>query len=96
MVEGAGQTAGKEGEEVQEVQVWGTFRRNEWSNKGEAVEVRRAGGVNWFAVEALGSKEYFMERPGCEYMIPACAERRSRCAEERWIRGGKSLRVAMR
>lgn len=57
----------KEGE-VSEVKVWGTFRGNEWSNKGEVVEVRDVKGVNWFAVRALGPKEYIMERPGCQYI----------------------------
>jgi len=57
----------KDSEEgVKEVMVYGTFRGNEWSNKGEALEVRKVGGVNWFAVRAQGAKEYLVERPGCE------------------------------
>jgi hypothetical protein len=68
VVDGKVVAEGQEAEPVKEVQVWQTFRGNEWSNKGEVVEVRKVGGVNWFAVRAQGSKEYLVERPGCEYI----------------------------
>lgn len=50
-----------------EVGVWGTFRGNEWDNKGEVVGVTLDEGVFWFEVKALGPKEYLLARPGCEY-----------------------------
>lgn len=50
-----------------EVGVWGTFRGNEWDNKGEVVGVASDEGVFWFEVKALGPKEYLLERQGCEY-----------------------------
>ncbi|KAF8848896.1 hypothetical protein BDZ45DRAFT_680916 [Acephala macrosclerotiorum] len=54
-------------EDVAEVMVWGTFRGNEWSNKGEAVgveEVEGKVGVWGFEVKARGAKEYYIERAG--------------------------------
>jgi ER membrane protein complex subunit 7 len=50
----------------QEVQVWGTFRGNEWSNKGEVVQAQREEGVWTFDVRVQGGKDYFIERAGCE------------------------------
>merc|ERR1712225_154866 len=50
-----------------EVQVWGTFRGNEWSNKGEVKEVKEVEdrvGVWGFDVKCMGKKEYFIERTG--------------------------------
>ncbi|KAI0998811.1 hypothetical protein K3495_g9383 [Podosphaera aphanis] len=51
-----------------DVQVWGTFRGNEWDNKGEAIEmVSKVEGnkKNFsFAVSPLAKKEYFNERLG--------------------------------
>lgn len=56
--------------EVKEVEVWGTFRGNEWANKGEASSIKklREEGVDIWAFELkVGpQKEYFLERPGCE------------------------------
>ena len=64
---------GGEDKKVEEVSVWGTFRGNEWGNKGEAVavtevEVEGKGKEKvWgFVVRALGIKEYLVERVGCE------------------------------
>ncbi|KAG0647865.1 ER membrane complex subunit 7, partial [Hyphodiscus hymeniophilus] len=52
-------------ENVATVEVWGTFRGNEWGNKGEAVPVvMHEGGVWVFEGNAAGVKEYFMERGG--------------------------------
>ena len=55
-----------------EVESWGTFRGNEWSNRGEKVEVREVdlhGRKAWgLDVRALGEKNYFIDRQGCEYM----------------------------
>jgi hypothetical protein len=56
-----------------EVQVFGTFRGNEWSNKGEVTPVKEMDGKTgaWgFEVKALGSKEYFVEKTGCMYPFP--------------------------
>lgn len=60
-----------EGGEAQEVQVWGTWRGNEWSNKGEKVEVQEVEGrvgVWGFSVKATSAKEYFVERAGCKLL----------------------------
>ncbi|EPE30881.1 hypothetical protein GLAREA_03848 [Glarea lozoyensis ATCC 20868] len=47
------------------VEVWGTFRGNEWDNKGPVVEVQvLEGGVRWFGVRCVGGKEYLLERSG--------------------------------
>jgi ER membrane protein complex subunit 7 len=57
-------------EVVPEVQVWGTFRGNEWSNKGEVLQVKEVEGkvgVWEFDVKAQGGKDYFIERAGCEF-----------------------------
>lgn len=57
---------------VSEVEVFGTFRGNEWGNKGEVIpvtEVEGDAGVWAFEVKALGIKEYFVERSGCELSI---------------------------
>lgn len=58
-----------------EVLVFGTFRGNEWSNKGEAVlvkEVARKVGVWGFEVKVLGSKEYLVQKTGCEFVLEGC------------------------
>ncbi|KAG4435085.1 hypothetical protein IFR05_009444 [Cadophora sp. M221] len=50
-----------------EVQVWGTFRGNEWSNKGEVKEVKEVEdrvGVWGFEVKCAAKKEYLVERTG--------------------------------
>ncbi|CZR54062.1 uncharacterized protein PAC_03945 [Phialocephala subalpina] len=54
-------------EDVSEVMVWGTFRGNEWANKGEAVTVKEVEGkvgVWGFEVKPKGGKEYYIERAG--------------------------------
>lgn len=60
-----------EGEE--KVEVWGTFRGNEWSNKGEVIEVKEVAkeGIDskgmrvWgFEGKVAAGKEYLMERSG--------------------------------
>jgi hypothetical protein len=56
-------------EAVREVQAWGTFRGNEWANKGEVVDVKEVEGkvgIWGFDVRVLGGKEYFIERAGCK------------------------------
>ncbi|TVY38574.1 ER membrane protein complex subunit-like protein, partial [Lachnellula occidentalis] len=55
-------TAGSSGGE--KVQVWGTFRGNEWGNKGEEYVVRKVGGVWVWDVRVIAEKEYFYERSG--------------------------------
>jgi len=57
-----GNVAGAAGESVE---AWGTFRGNEWGNKGEAAVVVREKDVWLFAVKAMGAKEYLVERVGC-------------------------------
>ncbi|RDL38270.1 Uncharacterized protein BP5553_02610 [Venustampulla echinocandica] len=52
-----------------EVEVWGTFRGNEWANKGEVVAVKKIveqGKEVWTfdAKPAAGEKEYFIVRQG--------------------------------
>lgn len=54
----------------EKVQVWGTFRGNEWGNKGEEYAVRKVGGVWVWEVRVIAEKEYFFERSGCEYLLP--------------------------
>ncbi|KAH6670037.1 hypothetical protein B0J14DRAFT_597745 [Halenospora varia] len=54
----------QEGAGVKEVEAWGTFRGNEWNNKGEVVGVKSEGGKWEFDVRVLGGKEYFLERAG--------------------------------
>jgi ER membrane protein complex subunit 7 len=52
----------------QAVQVWGTFRGNEWSNKGEVVPAQRVDSGVWtFDVKVQGGKDYFIEKAGCEF-----------------------------
>jgi hypothetical protein len=70
----------REGEnDDEEVLVWGTFRGNEWENKGPVVGVRKLGSEEeggeeervWgLEVKALGGKEYFVQRAGCESPTP--------------------------
>jgi hypothetical protein len=51
----------------QKVEAWGTFRGNEWSNKGEVSSVTQAGGIWSVDARVQGPKEYLQERSGCEY-----------------------------
>ena len=58
--------------DVAAVEVWGTFRGNEWGNKGEVIKVQDVDGdgkVLGFEVTVGGGKEYFMERSGCEFTL---------------------------
>jgi ER membrane protein complex subunit 7 len=58
-----------------EVQVWGTFRGNEWGNKGEKVDVTeiekedKGEAIFAFAVKARGKKEYLVKKQGCEFSL---------------------------
>jgi hypothetical protein len=65
---------GREANHIPEVQAWGTFRGNEWDNKGEIIPVKEVGEgkvggdkVYGFEVKVVGPKGYFLERSGCEY-----------------------------
>lgn len=51
------------------VQAWETFRGNDWGNKGEAVKVRDGSQGRGIEVRAIGGKNYFMERPACEFPV---------------------------
>jgi len=52
-----------------EVNVWGTFRGNEWNNKGEVVQAQKEEDIWTFGVKVQGGKDYFIERAGCEIQI---------------------------
>ena len=63
-------------EAASKVEVWTTFRGNEWGNKGEAVVVREVekegvdgkGSQVWgFDVRVQAGKEYLLARSGCRY-----------------------------
>lgn len=57
-------------EQGDEVVVCGTFRGNEWGNKGEVISVSSVvpGEKIWgFGVKAVGPKEYLIQRQGCEF-----------------------------
>ena len=45
----------------QEVEVWQTWRGNEWDNKGEMV------GKGWAEVKVVGRKEFYEGRAGCKF-----------------------------
>jgi ER membrane protein complex subunit 7 len=57
----------KGGDGGAEVNVWETFRGNDWDNKGEQIRPTAVGGP--FPVKVLGSKVYYMERSGCELSL---------------------------
>jgi hypothetical protein len=52
-----------------EVNVWGTFRGNEWNNKGEVVQAQKEEDIWTFGVKVQGGKDYFIERAGCKIQI---------------------------
>jgi hypothetical protein len=47
----------------EKVAAWTTFRGHEWDNKGEFLAV---GSGNTVEARAVGTKEYYMSRSGCE------------------------------
>lgn len=49
------------------VEAWGTFRGNEWDNKGEVMPVGGENGVNVLEVRVVGGKEYYVPRSGCKF-----------------------------
>jgi hypothetical protein len=49
------------------VEAWETFRGNDWANKGEAVAVKEGSAGVGVEVRVIGSKNYFQERPKCEF-----------------------------
>ena len=49
----------------EDVEVWGTFRGNEWDNKGEAFPANIVKGTKVVDVQVLGPKSYYFERSGC-------------------------------
>lgn len=54
---------------AESVEAWGTWRGNEWDNKGEVIEAQEwTSGGKSFGLRALGTKEYLVERAGCEYL----------------------------
>ena len=67
MQEGTKSVEDAEGKKSPAVEVWGTFRGNEWANKGEVVAVTtNDDSVHAFEAKPLGGKEYLLERSGCE------------------------------
>jgi hypothetical protein len=74
------------------VKAWGTWRGNEWENKGEVVEVGvwgREGKV--VEVKAVGVKEYLIERTGCE--CDPCGDRRDEANDALQFRRCRSSRT---
>ena len=61
------------GTELKEVEAWGTFRGNEWSNKGEfaAIKEIKEGrkDIYTFDVKVQAAKEYLIERQGCKSTV---------------------------
>lgn len=65
------------------VHAWGTFRGNEWDNKGEVVSVEKlegfvggegSGNAIWgFDVRAAGGKEYLVQKEGCKFPLSTMA-----------------------
>lgn len=58
------------------VEAWGTWRGNEWDNKGEQEAVTiftpEAGEGEWiysFEAKAAGEKQYYQERQGCKLLF---------------------------
>ena len=49
------------------VQLWETYRGNDWANKGEVI--RGVDGEGVYEVRVLGSKGYFIERAKCEIFL---------------------------
>jgi hypothetical protein len=55
------------GEGVEEVKAWTTWRGNEWSNKGE---IRGQGeGSAKIELRAVGTKDYYQQRASCKSMF---------------------------
>jgi len=54
-----------DGSEEGKIEIWQTFRGNEWENKGE----RMGGGVGDVRIEAraAGEKGFYEGRGGCEF-----------------------------
>jgi len=48
------------------VEAWGTFRGNEWDNRGEVVVVTTQGAKSTLEVKAIREKGYYVERTGCK------------------------------
>ena len=62
----------KEMEEREIVMAWGTWRGNEWENRGEVYEALEWAGVGSgksFGVKAVGKREFLIERQGCKYLF---------------------------
>lgn len=52
------------------VQVWETYRGNDWANKGEAIRPSGEGDGGVYDIRVLGAKGYFIERAKCESRLP--------------------------
>jgi hypothetical protein len=60
--------------DAEAIEVFGTFRGNEWGNKGPVVDVTEVADAGdkriWgFMVKVQGEKEYLLERTGCEFFL---------------------------
>ena len=47
--------------------VWFTFRGNEWDNKGEKIGGREQEGERVVDVRVMGEKGFYEKRGGCEF-----------------------------
>jgi hypothetical protein len=56
------------GWETGDIEVWQTFRGNDWANRGE--KLREGRGECEVNVGVVGSKKFFEERQGCELLDP--------------------------
>jgi hypothetical protein len=64
VVRAAATAEGVSGKEI--VEAWGTFRGNEWDNRGEVVVVTTQGAKSTLEVKAIREKGYYVERTGCK------------------------------
>jgi hypothetical protein len=50
------------------VEAWGTYRGNEWTNKGEIIEIAEGDrGEEILQIKAAAVKNYLQERAGCKF-----------------------------
>ena len=64
--EGGEEGGGKGAKEKEKVEIWQTFRGNEWENKGE--KVGEGVGTCRVDVKVVGAKGFYEERGGCEFL----------------------------
>jgi hypothetical protein len=52
------------------VEAWETFRGNDWGNKGERLLVKEGSAGKGVELRAVGTKNYYAERPKCKLITP--------------------------